>query len=164
MPANSPETHQDASGATLTLDVDTYQGVGVRFEVPGIPRPKARARHGRTKTGRPITFSDAKTKSYENLVAMAAYEAMAGRQPFDGPLRCELVFCVPVPASWSKRKRDRALAGELHPSVRPDLDNFVKSIKDGLNSVVWTDDARVWWLLAEKRYARRPRVEIWVRP
>ena len=132
----------------------------ISFRVPGPPVPKARARHGRTRSGKPVTYTDAKTKNFEALVAIAAAEAMAGRPPFDSALQCERKCFVAPPRSWSKTKTAAALAGEVLPVSRPDIDNYIKSVCDGCNGVVWTDDARVWSLLAEKRFADSPRVEI----
>ena len=129
------------------------------FQVPGPPVAKARARHGRTRAGKPITYTDAKTKGYESLVATAAAQAMAGRPPLDSALQCELMFWLSPPQSWSKKKTAAALAGEVLPTSRPDIDNFIKSVCDACNGVVWTDDSRVWSLLAQKRYGE-PGVEI----
>ena len=114
------------------------------FQVPGPPVAKARARHGRTRAGKPITYTDAKTKNYEALVATAAAQAMAGRPPLDTALQCELMFWLAPPQSWSKKKRAAALAGEVLPASRPDIDNFIKSVCDACNGVVWNADSRVW--------------------
>ena len=132
----------------------------ITIHVPGPPVAKARARHGRTRAGKPITYTDAKTKNYEALVAVSAAQAMAGRPPLDSALQCELMFWLAPPRSWSKKKTAAALAGEVLPTSRPDIDNFIKSVCDACNGVVWTDDSRVWSLLAQKRYAAEPYVEV----
>lgn len=38
------------------------------------------------------------------------------------------------------------------PITKPDIDNVVKSILDGLNGCAWKDDSQVLKLTAEKRY------------
>lgn len=39
----------------------------------------------------------------------------------------------------------------MYPHVkRPDGDNLEKYLNDSLNGVVWTDDARIAWLLRSK--------------
>jgi len=52
-----------------------------------------------------------------------------------------LVFYLPMPASWSKRKR----AAMLHSPhcQKPDLDNLAKAVLDGLQPIIG-DDCRVW--------------------
>lgn len=59
----------------------------------------------------------------------------------DEALRLELIVYVSVPLSWSKKRQALALACEIIPTGRPDLDNIVKSISDSGNGVVWRDDA-----------------------
>ena len=41
-----------------------------------------------------------------------------------------LTFVMPMPASWSKKKR-LAMAGQPH-QTKPDLDNLIKAFKDAL--------------------------------
>ena len=93
-------------------------------------------------------------------MAVSAAQAMAGRPPLDSALQCELMFWLAPPRSWSKKKTAAALAGEVLPTSRPDIDNFIKSVCDACNGVVWTDDSRVWSLLAQKRYRETAGVEI----
>ena len=68
------------------------------------------------------------------------------------------------PASWSRRKRDLALAGELFPGRKPDASNVAKLCEDSLKGVVIADDALVCDLHVIKRYAERPAVTITVFP
>lgn len=109
-------------------------------------------------------YTPDKTANYESLVAMAGYQAMAGREILDEPVTVTIMVYVDVPASWSKRKRERALTGELRPTGKPDLDNVEKSLFDGLNKVVWRDDAIVVGCSASKWYGTEPRVVMTVRP
>jgi Holliday junction resolvase RusA-like endonuclease len=60
---------------------------------------------------------------------------------------------VPVAPSWSRKKRQAALAGALHPTGKPDLDNCVKLLMDALNGILWRDDAQVTDIAVIKRYA-----------
>jgi Holliday junction resolvase RusA-like endonuclease len=68
-----------------------------------------------------------------------------------------------VPASWSNKKRAKALAGEVMPTGKPDLDNLEKAILDGMNKIVFRDDAVVCDVIKRKRYAETPRVQVIVR-
>ena len=46
--------------------------------------------------------------------------------------------------------------------MRPDIDNLVKIVLDGLNGVAFMDDKQVIELYAIKRYSIEPRTEIMV--
>ena len=76
---------------------------------------------------------------YKLALQHAAREA--GIEPGNGPLTVGLVFYLPMPASWSKRKR----ASMLHSPhcQKPDLDNLAKAVLDGLQPIIG-DDCRVW--------------------
>ncbi len=130
--------------------------------IPGPPQGKGRPRVGRVG-GHARMFTPAKTASYEALVALAGQQAMAGREPLDGPLRVSITAAVPIPASWSQRKQRAASDGELRPTGKPDLDNVLKAVFDGLNGVCWRDDVQIVECVASKRYGCTPGValEIW---
>lgn len=93
---------------------------------------------------------------------MFASAAMAGRPPMEGPLELRLLARYPIPQSWSKKKQEKALKGELKPVVKPDLDNVIKIQKDSMNVIIWKDDSQVVRILAEKQYSETPNVEIYV--
>ena len=86
---------------------------------------------------------------------------MAGQPVLDGPLTVNVEARFPVPASWSRRKRAAALAGEVFPTGRPDMDNVVKTL-DALNWVVWKDDAQIVTMCVSKRYSESPELRITV--
>ena len=56
----------------------------------------------------------------------------------------EIVFHVPMPKSWSKKKKGY-MNGSAHQQ-RPDLDNYLKAWKDS----VYEEDAIVWRVKASK--------------
>jgi Holliday junction resolvase RusA-like endonuclease len=107
----------------------------ITFTVPGIPSGKGRARFVRA-TGR--AYTPAKTVSYEGQLKHFAQQAMNGREPLQGPLSVSVEAIFPKPVSWSKK---RAAATLWHTS-KPDSDNLLKCL-DGLNGVVWRDDAQI---------------------
>lgn len=75
-----------------------------------------------------------------------------------------MTMVLPVPKSWSKRKQADALAGQLMPTTKPDLDNCVKAIFDAVNGIVWTDDVQVVGLRVRKVYGATPGVQVIVSP
>ncbi|MBO0887480.1 RusA family crossover junction endodeoxyribonuclease [Candidatus Bathyarchaeota archaeon] len=88
---------------------------------------------------------------------MCAREAGATGDRTDA-VRLVADFYFRIPAS-----RQRKLAeGQFH-TQRPDLDNCLKSIKDGLNQVAWHDDCCVVEIHAKKLWTHgEPRAEITV--
>lgn len=128
----------------------------ISFIVPGIPQGKGRARA--TRTGR--MYTPAKTASYEGLIAMCGREAMVGRPLMLGPVVLAVRVLSPIPASWSQRKRLQAIREELLPTTKPDADNVLKAIGDGLNGVVWRDDSQLVRVVISKLYAETPGVSV----
>lgn len=69
-----------------------------------------------------------------------------------------------VPSSWPKTKKAQALAGTIRPTTKPDQDNVLKAIFDGLNGVAWRDDVQVVDITSRKRYAPLPGVYVEITP
>lgn len=136
--------------------------VPVIFTIPGEPVAKARAR-ATMIAGRARMYTPAKTERFEARVALFAQQAMQGRPPFDGAVALTVVALFPVSESWPKKRKAAALEGrELH-TKKPDLDNVIKAVKDGMNGIVWRDDAQVAILReCRKGYDALPRVHVMV--
>lgn len=77
--------------------------------------------------------------------------ATKGRE-FGGAL--ELVFTVPMPKSWSQRKRAEH-DGRPH-TQRPDLDNYCKAVFDAL----YEDDSGIHTLTAKKVWGEHGSIAI----
>lgn len=131
----------------------------ISFFVPGVPVGKGRPRIS-TRGGILRSFTPPKTVAFESLVAMKAEAAMAGADPLAGAVSLTLHVELQIPQSWSGKKKLAALAGDVKPCGRPDLDNYVKAICDGGNGIVWRDDSQVVLLTAAKRYAETPGVHV----
>ncbi len=70
------------------------------------------------------------------------------------PDRPRIVFYMPMPKSWSKKKK-AAMNGQPHLN-KPDLDNLLKALFDA----VYDDDAHIWCVYAEKRWAYDGQIKI----
>lgn len=135
----------------------------ITFVVPGQPVAKGRPKVS-TAGGFSRLYTPAKTVSYEGLVAHSASVAMAGTAPIEGPVSASLDIVMQVPASWSKKKQLQAVAGQIRPTTKPDADNVIKAIFDGMNGVVWRDDVQVVDFSGRKRYGDTPGVRVTVVP
>lgn len=134
------------------------------FTVPGTPRGKGRPRIGRARNGAPVAFTDRQTAAYESLIALAAQQAMAGRSPFAVPVDLKIRVRLVPAASTSKAAKEAMLDGRQPPAKKPDLDNVLKAIADGLNGVAYADDALIVGLSAIKIYAVTAGVDVLVSP
>ena len=138
----------------------------IEFFVPGTPVGKGRPRAARRGAG-VVMFTPGKTADYEALVAATAAAALAcdalAHQLLDGPLEAVLEMRFPAPASWSKAKRARALAGAEWHTSKPDADNVAKAILDACNGVVFRDDSQVVILIATKAFSEEPGVRVVIR-
>ena len=132
----------------------------VTITIGGEPVAKGRAR----MTRRGFAYTPNATRKYESHGRLAAQLAMDGRPPIAMPVRAEIVIDLPVPASWSAKRRDAALRGDVRPTTRPDADNFVKATLDAINAIAIADDSLVVELVASKRYATVPALTIVITP
>ena len=121
--------------------------------VPGVPVPKGRPRLCRS--GR--AFTPQKTRDAEARVAAVARRHIKHKYEKGAPLYMWVTFYMPIPASWSEKKRE-AHRGKYHTS-RADLDNILKLIMDGMKDC-WHDDSQVVEIHAIKIYSSNPRTEV----
>lgn len=94
----------------------------VTFTVPGRPVLKQRPRVG--KNGK--IYTPKKSRDYEEQVAWAARPVF--KEPYLGPVGLQIQVYLSRPGG--------------------DLDNYVKTIQDGLNGIAWRDDRQVKMLFA----------------
>ncbi|MBJ9593213.1 RusA family crossover junction endodeoxyribonuclease [Burkholderia seminalis] len=131
----------------------------VEFVIPGEPVAKGRPKFAR-RGAHVTTYTPEKTARYENLVKLAARAAMCSTEPYAGPIRLVVHIGMPIPTSWSQKRQRAAAAGEIGATKKPDADNVVKALKDGMNGVAYVDDGQVVDLWVAKRYAVVPGVRV----
>ena len=136
----------------------------IRFTVPGVHKGKQRARNRlvRKKDGSSFvsTYTPSETRNQEALVRDFAQKAMGNRPPLEGPIKFNMCAYLPVPPSWSNKKRADAIAGKIFPIGKPDFDNYAKLISDAINQLVFVDDSQIVTSTIYKRYSDRPRLSV----
>jgi Holliday junction resolvase RusA-like endonuclease len=132
----------------------------VTFIVPGQPVAKGRGRVS-IRGKHAVVYTPEKTRRYENQVSAYAAEAMRNSPPLGGPVEVVVEAFMMVPASWSLKKRLSAIAGQIKPITKPDLDNIVKAL-DGMNGIVVVDDSQIVKLTATKQYSDIPQLIVTV--
>ena len=134
----------------------------VTFKVDGTPVPKGRARYARR--GNFIsTYTPEKTRTYEALIKEAAIEAMGSSEPLETPVSLYLYIRVPIPKSCTKKRLEAISNGSEKPIRKPDGSNILKSVEDGMNSVVYKDDSQIVNIHVTKVYSSLPGVDICVK-
>ena len=89
---------------------------------------------------------------------------MGDRPPLVGPVCLTALVELPIPASWSKRRRASAIVGDIRPTSRPDIDNFLKSAMDAINGIVLIDDSLVVKATIEKKFGVDPKLVLLITP
>ncbi len=105
------------------------------FEYPIIPVPKPRMTRADKWKQRPAVL---KYRAFCDEVRLRGVQV-----PEAG---AHIVFVLPMPGSWSKRKRAE-MDGQPHRQ-KPDVDNLAKAVLDAL----YQDDSGVWDLRVSKRW------------
>ena len=136
----------------------------MKFTLTIPPKAQMRARHRAFKAGDHIyqqTYKDPKQEQEEDRLITLLMEHRPA-VPLTGPLMLGVLAFLPIPTGFSKKKRAAALAGELRPTTKPDLDNLIKHIKDCCKGIFWGDDKEVVGYLegTGKYYGDLPRWEI----
>ena len=125
----------------------------ITLTIPGDPKAWQRAR-----TFGKRFFNSPQMVHYQNKIAVFAKNE--GIKPMEGPVKLELLFYFARPKKWCRAK-DPTCA--LVMPRRPDTDNLIKMIGDGLNGIAWLDDGQIVDVRAGKYYHEiggSPRTEI----
>jgi len=116
----------------------------IKIWIPGQPVAKGRPRFAKRGKFTKV-FTDEKTARWENLVALATAASMVGKKPMEGALLVDAIFWLKRPKSIPKKVK--------FPVKKPDLDNMVKALLDGMTQGgIWGDDSQVVDLASGKRY------------
>jgi Holliday junction resolvase RusA-like endonuclease len=130
----------------------------IQFTVYGEPVAQGRPRfsnHGEfTKV-----YDPAKSRDFKKYVKLVSSENRPEKL-IEGPVQLEVKIYKSTLKSFSKKKAVQAEKGELRPLTKPDVDNYVKGVKDALKAVIWRDDSQVVDLHISKWYSEVPRIEI----
>ncbi len=132
----------------------------ITVTLAGVPQGKGRPRFRRVtpKSGAApfvTTYTPKRTADYEDDLRVMARAAMRGKRIIEGPVAVEVTARLPIPKSWSIKKRDAAERGQIHPTVKPDWENIAKCL-DAFNAIVWVDDKQVVVGAVRKMYHAEP--------
>ena len=132
------------------------------FSVLGKPVPQARPRFGNG-----WAYDKKESREYKKIVHDAAQEAVITNNWImaheEMPIRMTLVIYKPIPDYRPQWYKKAAIAGFVAPLKRTgDIENIAKGIMDAMSGLVYKDDAQVYSLTLEQRYAEEPHVDVFV--
>jgi len=136
--------------------------IQIMFTIYGHPVAKGRPRFS-TRGKFPVAYTPEKTKNYESDVGMMAKAAMGASKPLEGALEAFIYVTFPVPASYSKKRTEACLSGQEKHIKKPDLDNVIKSVIDGMDKIVFENDSQITSIHSTKVYGEVPKVEVLVK-
>lgn len=140
------------------------QSKWIEIKAVGLAQPQG-SKSARVVKGRAIMtegFGDGprRRKAWREAVADSARAWVTEHpehQPYDGPIAVDILFLLPRPATAPKRVQ--------YPMRKPDLSKLIRSVEDSMSKILYTDDARIVRLVAQKQFtAGVPRVHIVIRP
>lgn len=120
--------------------------------IPLAPYPAPRPRFSKYGTYNPKKYTD-----HKKAISALAKGVFT---PTEKPVKLIVFFYMPIPESWSKKKKLESV-GKYH-IFRPDADNLLKTIKDALNGIAYKDDSQVAITVTHKIYADVACSKIWV--
>lgn len=129
----------------------------IYLEIPGIPQAKESVRQG--FKGRFYNPSK-KMMDQVKLYIKSVYKG----EILKGPLHAIFLFEMPIPESWSDKKKILAIRGDIPHIVKPDTSNMLKFYEDCMSKIIYKDDAQIIKLDPVKYYSTNPRTRIWIIP
>lgn len=137
----------------------------MKIEIPLAPMPQPRVRAtmvaGRPRLYQPTSAAKWK-KEARQLMTLALPTGTDYPVYSDGPLRLVVMFVTAMPKSY--HRKTKPTPGGWH-AKRPDLDNYLKAIKDAANGILWADDSQVSWCTTAKVEADQSEeacIRLWV--
>lgn len=132
----------------------------LHYSIEGKPLPKS------VRFSKFGSYNSKPVRGWMDMVAIMTKSAINTFRfdtiPEGMAVKVTMEFYLPRPKGAKKADRDR-----VAPHTRkPDVDNLVKPVMDGISEAqFWNDDNQVWNLEATKQWCARgdERVEVWVK-
>lgn len=128
----------------------------MEFIVKEEPRGKERPRFCRNGNN---VYTPRKTKEYEELIGFSFLKFGGKKVEKTDYVAVSVDAYFKIPKSYTKGRRIDCQYNINRPTRKPDADNILKAVLDGLNGVAYDDDRQVvdvkcrkWYTLGEKGY------------
>ncbi len=138
-------------------------GQALAFTLHCLPTAQQRARHMTTPNGFHRAYKSEAQEANERTLE-ALLRPHVPPSPLEGGLELSFRAVFPTPGSGSRKEHAAMLRGGICHTVKPDLDNLAKQLKDAMTRLrFWHDDKQVVRLVCEKRYGERPAWQVLLR-
>ena len=127
------------------------------FEVPGKIIGKQRPRVN-MYTGN--VYTPNKTKDYEDWIKQNFFIKYPNYKTIENRVNIEIIAYIKIPKNVAKEDIQKMLDDKISPQKKPDIDNIVKIVLDGLNDYVLKDDIQVSKISVQKKYAQEEKLYI----
>lgn len=132
----------------------------ILFEIMGKPVAQGRPRAGKSFAGNTVLYDPAKSRDFKQYVSLVASQH-APKKLITGPIHLSVDVYRPTPKKYqTKPKQELIDQGLLLPITKPDIENYVKGVMDGITNVIWQDDSQIVNLNVRKFYSMTPRVVV----
>lgn len=112
----------------------------------------------RARTSGKRFFTDDRTRAEKEHIGIKAREAMRGHAVAAGPVTVRIIAQYRPPKSWPKWRQAFAADHQCPKPTKPDADNIAKLVADGMNGIVFVDDAQIATCSVTKRYGHEDRI------
>ena len=113
------------------------------IDAKAIPQDRPRACH---KNGITWAYKTKRNKDFEKYIAdqvIGVMDSKGVNMIADIPVYLGVEVKKSIPKSWTKKKAQAALNGEILPTSKPDASNYYKLIEDALNGILYADDSQI---------------------
>src|SRR5690606_27939704 len=120
--------HQGTRHGICSVGIQGSEAM-IKFTVWGEPvaqgRPRASTINGHVKM-----YDPKKSREFKQYVRLVASQHRP-QELLTGPLKMKVKVFKPTLKSFSQKKKAAAEKGEIRPTTKPDVDNYIKSVFDG---------------------------------
>lgn len=135
------------------------------FFLPIIPKAQKRSRSRaiKTKAGNwtAMNYKHKDQEIQEENLRSLLYDYKPDI-PWDGPIWLNVIITLPIPKSKPKKWRLLAAYRQIHHTIKPDIDNLLKHLKDCMKGIFYQDDKQIVMVQAKKVYGDIPGWDIFI--
>lgn len=122
--------------------------MNVKFNIIPVPASRPRVTRWSTYYGKKYTNFKEEMFSLTSDIVFT---------PLEGNIFAQLQFNVPIPKSWTKKKKEAK--NGAYCDNHADIDNYCKAILDSLNGVYYEDDKQIVMLQATMLWATEASID-----
>lgn len=104
-------------------------------------------------------YDPKKVRDYKKYVAWETKRQWQ-KEPLQGAVKVKIDIYRDIQKTESKKNKKLKDEGVIRPTVKSDLDNYLKAVLDAMNKIAYVDDSQIVEINARKFYSKNPRIEI----